>query len=245
MKQLTLRTGFALVVVAGLIGTLSAQTPALPTVDQVIDKYVAAMGGQAAFEKLTSRVATGTIELPDFGMNGTVRLTEKAPNKSLVQVEMPGMMIREGTDGVVAWDENPQTGLREKSGTELAEAKRGSTFNLEIKLKSVYPKMTVTGREQIGVRPVIVIEAVPADGSPAKLFFDADSGLLLKQSSSRQTEQGPIAFDNFYEDYRTQDGIKQPFTIRQVTPQFSSVIKINDMKHNVTVDDAIFKKPGF
>jgi hypothetical protein len=244
MKRLTVLIGVALVVALSPLGTLSAQTPALPSADQVIEKYVTAMGGQAAFEKLTSRVATGTIELPDFGMNGTMRLTEKAPNKSLVQIELPGMMIREGTDGAIAWDENPQTGLREKSGTELAEARRGSTFNLEIKLKTIYPKMTVTGREQVGTRPVIVVEAVPTEGSPAKLYFDAENGLLLKQSSTRQTEQGPVSFDNFYEDYRTQDGVKQPFTIRQVTAQFSSVIKISEMKHNVAVDDSVFKKPG-
>ena len=246
MKRLT---GIALLVVTGLVASLSAQTPAqtgaLPTVDQVIDKYVAAVGGQAAFEKITSRVAVGTIEIPDAGMSGTVRISEKAPNKALVQVEVAGMAIREGSDGVVAWDDNPQTGIREKQGTELAEAKRGTTFNLEIKLKTLYPKMTVTGRETVNGKATIVVNAVPADGAPAKFYFDADSGLLLKQSSTRETAQGPMSFDNFYDDYRTVDGIKQSFTIRQVTSAFSSIIKIIDMKHNVPLDDAIFKKPGF
>ena len=84
--------------------------------------------------------------------------------------------MREGTDGVVAWDENPQTGLREKTGLEFAEHKRGSIFNIETKLKTAYPKMTVTGRDTVNGRPAIVIDAIPDQGSPVKIFFDSETG---------------------------------------------------------------------
>src|SRR6188472_1451047 len=123
-------TSIAVLVLIAACGALSAQTQALPTVDQVLDKHLAAMGGQAAFDKITSRTAKATIEIPDMGMTGSMTIMEKAPNKSLVVIEIAQMTVREGTDGVVAWDENPQTGLREKSGIELAEYKRGSMFNV-------------------------------------------------------------------------------------------------------------------
>ncbi len=237
----------ASIVVVGLVAAcaaLSAQTPALPTVDQVLDKYLVAMGGQAAFDKITSRTAKATIEIPDMGMTGSMTITEKAPNKSLVVVEIAQMTMREGTDGVVAWDENPQTGLREKAGLELAEYKRGSIFNIETKLKTAYPKMNVTGRDTVNGRPAIVIDAIPEQGSPVKIFFDSETGLILKQAGSRETPEGPITFESFYDDYRPIDGIKQPHTLRQVTSRFTSVIRITEMKHNVPVDDALFKKPG-
>lgn len=237
----------ASIVVVGLVvacAALSAQTPALPTVDQVLEKYLAAMGGQAAFDKITTRVARATIEIPDMGITGSMTMTEKAPNKSLVIVEIAQMTVREGTDGVVAWDENPQTGLREKAGIELAEFKRGSIFNIETKLKTAYPKMTVTGRDTVSGRPAIVIDAAPDQGSPVKIFFDSETGLILKQAGTRETPEGPITFESFYDDYRTVDGIKQPHTLRQVTSRFTSVIRISEMKHNAPVDDAVFKKPG-
>jgi len=237
-------TSIAVLVLIAACGALSAQTQALPTVDQVLDKHLAAMGGQAAFDKITSRTARATIEIPDMGMTGSMTITEKAPNKSLVVIEIAQMTVREGTDGVVAWDENPQTGLREKSGIELAEYRRGSMFNVEARLKTAYPKMNVTGRDTVNGRPVIVIDAIPEQGAPVKIFFDSETGLILKQVGSRETPQGPTSFESFYEDYRTVDGIKQPHVLRQVTAQFTSVIRITEMKHNVPVDDALFKKPG-
>ena len=237
----------ASIVVVGLVAAcaaLSAQTAGLPTVDQVLEKYLAAMGGQAAFDKITSRTAKATIEIPDMGITGTMTMTEKAPNKAMVVVEIANMTVREGTDGVVAWDENPQSGLREKAGLELAEYKRGSLFNIETKLKTAYPKMNVTGRDTVNGRPAIVIDAIPEQGSPVKIFFDSETGLILKQAGSRETPEGPITFESFYDDYRTIDGVKQPHTLRQVTSRFTSVIRITEMKHNVPVDDALFRKPG-
>jgi hypothetical protein len=235
------------IVVVGFVAAcaaLTAQTPALPTVDQVLEKYLTAMGGQAAFDKITSRTAKATIEIPDMGITGMMTMTEKAPNKAMVVVEIANMTVREGTDGVVAWDENPQSGLREKAGLELAEYKRGSIFNIETKLKTAYPKMNVTGRDTVNGRPALVIDAIPEQGSPVKIFFDSETGLILKQAGSRETPEGPITFESFYDDYRTIDGIKQPHTLRQVTSRFTSVIRITEMKHNVQVDDALFRKPG-
>ena len=235
----------ASIVVLGLFASavLTAQTPALPTVDQVLEKHLAAVGGQAAFDKLTTRVTRGTIEIPDMGMSGALTATEKAPNKSLVVIELAQMTIREATDGKIAWDDNPISGMREKAGAELVEANRGATFNVETKFKTVYPTMNVTGRDTVNGRPAIVLDAIPEQGSPIKLFFDSETGLLLKQSGTRQSPEGPIAFESFYEDYRTVDGIKQPHVLRQVTAKFSSVIRITEMRHNVPVDDAVFRKP--
>ena len=223
---------------------LAAQTPQLPTVDEVLNKYLAAMGGQAAFDKITTRTARATIEIPDMGISGEMTVTEKAPNKSLVVVQIAQMTVREGTDGTIGWDENPQSGIREKTGLELAEFKRGSMFNIETKLKTAYPKMNVTGRDTVNGRPVVVIDAIPEQGAPVKIFFDTETGFILKQSGVRETPEGQIAFESYYDDYRPIDGIKQPYTLRQVTAKFTSVIRITEMKQNVPVDDAVFRKPG-
>src|ERR1700693_4945034 len=59
-----------------------AQKPAAatPSADQILDKYVAAIGGEAAWHKLNSRIAKGTIEIPAMSLSGTVESHEKAPN---------------------------------------------------------------------------------------------------------------------------------------------------------------------
>jgi hypothetical protein len=244
MKRMTVAGALAFVGVLAFRAHAAPQEP-LPTVDQVIDRYVTAMGGRAALEKLTSRVTTGTIELPDMGISGTVHLTEKAPNKNYAQVEFAGMgLMREATDGTLAWEENPQDGLREKAGEELAQTQRNATFNAELHLKTMYPTMNVTGREQLGGRTVVALTATPANGTPVRMYFDAETGLLARRSETLHTSQGPTDIDAFMEDYRVVDGVKQPFLVRQITPTFSAVIRITEIKHNVAVDDAMFRKPG-
>ena len=132
------------------------QTPALPTVDQVLEKYVAAVGGRAALEKVTSIRTQGTIEIPDFQITGTIEIVQKAPDKMLQTATLSGIGLqREGFDGTIGWAEEPQNGLRQKAGAELADAKRGALFPRELKLKQQYPTMAVTGRERVGERDTI------------------------------------------------------------------------------------------
>jgi hypothetical protein len=101
------------------VARLSAQgqSTGLPTVDQVLEKYITAAGGREAMEKVTSRVSTGTFEIPDMGLTGPVTISEKAPNKSLTVIELGGMgQVRDGSDGTVAWEEAPGGGgIRDKT----------------------------------------------------------------------------------------------------------------------------------
>jgi hypothetical protein len=236
----------ALVLLVGLTGAApAAQTGALPTIDQVLDKYIAGSGGRAAIEKVTSFRAQGTIQITDAGISGTIELLQKAPDKACTTVELGGIgRQREVFDGTIGWSEDSQNGVRQKSGVELAEAKRGATFGRELKMKSIYQTLTVKAREKVGARDAIVVEAVPAEGSPTRLFFDAESGLLLRQVGTRVTPQGPLDVEVTFEDYRAIDGVQRPFTVRQATSMFSAIIQLTDIKHNVPIDDAVFKKPG-
>jgi hypothetical protein len=217
---------------------------ATPTIDQVLDKAITALGGRAAMEKVTSRTGKGTIEIPDAGMNGSIQVYEKAPNMSAIVIDLGGMQIRQAFDGAVAWEDNPQEGIRVKSGVELAEAKREATFNPELKMKQLYTKLTVRGREKVGTSDAWAVDAVPAEGSPVVFYFDVESGLPVRMDSTRDTPQGPIAVQAFLDDYRVVDGIKVAHVLRQVTPMFTMTMRLTEVKHNVTLDDKMFKKPG-
>jgi outer membrane lipoprotein-sorting protein len=223
---------------------LTAQTAAPPTVDQILQKSIDAMGGRAALEKITSLTAKGTVSVPDAGVDGTITLFQKAPNKALTIADIGGQQQREAFDGTIGWAEDPQNGLREKAGLELAEARRGAVFGRELVMKTVYPKMTVQGREKLATREAYVVEAVPAEGAPARLYYDVESGLLVRQVVSRQTPAGPIDVDVAFDDYRDVAGVKRPFKITQTTSAFTAVIQLSEVKHNVEIADAMFKKPG-
>jgi hypothetical protein len=223
---------------------IGAQAPKLPTVDQIVDKYVASVGGKAS-EKVTSLQGRGTVKIAEAGLAGTIEVLQKTPDKQVTIVDIAGFgQQKEGYDGVVAWVTDPQTGLREKSGGELADVKRSSMFPRELKMKQIYPKMTVKGQEKVGTRDTWVVVGEPADGLPARLYFDVETGLPIRQVVTRQSPAGPMEVDVRFDDYRVVDGVKRPFSIHQITAQFTVVIEFTEVKHNVPIDDAVFRKPS-
>jgi hypothetical protein len=245
MKRIAQSVAVASLGVFVLFSTIAqAGQTATPTVDQVLDKAVTALGGRAAMEKVTSRTGKGTIEIPDAGMSGSIQVFEKAPNMNAVVIDLGGMQIRQAFDGTVAWEDNPQEGLKVKSGVELAEAKREATFNPELKMKELYTKLTVRGREKVGTSDAWVVDAVPAEGSPVVFYFDVESGLPVRMDATRESPQGAIPVQAYLEDYRAIDGVKVAHVLRQVTPMFTMTMRLTEVKHNVTLDDKMFKKPG-
>jgi outer membrane lipoprotein-sorting protein len=238
---------FVLAVAAAFAAAQSAaraQTASLPTIDQILDKYVAGAGGRAAIEKITSVDGKGTIDIPEANVSGTVELIQKAPDKALTVVDITGVgQQREGFDGAVGWSDDPQNGLRQKNGVELAEAKRAATLGRELKMKMLYPKLVVKGVEKVDEKDAYVVEGTPAEGAPVKLYFDAGTGLLVRQIATRQMPQGPLEVEVTFADFRAVDGVQRPFTIRQATSLFTAVIHLTDVKQNVPIDDAVFKSP--
>ena len=221
------------------------QAEALPTIDQILDKYVAALGGKAAIEKITSTASKGTFDIAAFGATGNAEVWEKAPNKTALKLDIPGFgIVQEGFNGTVAWSQDPQSGLREKTGTELAATKLDADFYKPIRLKQLYPKMTVKGKGKVGEADAYLVEATPAEGAAETWYFDAASGLITKMDLERDSPQGKMAVQVFSEDYKAVDGVKVAHTIRQVTPAFTIIIKLDEIKHNVPVDDAKFNKPA-
>jgi zinc protease len=216
-----------------------------PTADQILDRYVKAVGGREAWQKFTSRITTGTIEVPSMNLAGIVIIHEKAPDRLLASVVINGAAFRQGFDGTAGWTDDPQDGLRDQSGAELAEARRDADFYHPLDLRKLYTKLTVTGTEKIGDRNTYVVEAAVPEGSePTKMYFDVESGLLLRVISQHHGSDGVTQFREDFDDYRDVDGIKVPFTSRQTNGDTTYTMTINEVHHNVDLDDSEFVKPA-
>lgn len=253
MKRTLTTLTFILAIAVAALAQGGSQKPgadakpagALPTADQIIEKYVQAIGGKAAIEKQTSRVSKGTFELPAFGASGTAEIFEKAPNKTASVINIAGFgVVQEGYDGKTAWSQDPQSGLREKAGAELASAKLDAEFLKPIRIKQLYPKLVVKGKDKVGDKEVYVVEATPVESSVETWYFDTQTGYMLRQDAERESPQGKQPIQVYLDNYKDVDGIKLPFKIHQVTPAFTIDIKIDEVKHNVAIDDAKFAKPA-
>lgn len=226
----------------------SSGTPAtavsLPTVDQVLNRYVAAIGGREAWSKLHSRTSLGTIQMPAMHLTGTVMIHEKAPNKVLLVVILAGQTYRQGYDGSVGWSDDPENGTKEKTGAQLVEAARDADFYRPLHMGKTYVRLAVTGEQKVGDRDAWVLQADLPEGGSDKLFFDTQSGLIVRAVSQQHTDQGVVAVAEDFKDYREIDGVKLPFEVLQTNGDSTLTISLGEVRHNVELDDSEFVKPA-
>jgi zinc protease len=217
----------------------------LPTIDQVLDKYVKALGGKAAIQRPTSIQFKGTFDLPAANLSGNVERLSKAPNKYIFSIDIGGFgLVQQAFNGDAGWAQDPQSGLRDLAGVELAQTRREADMYRDIKLKELYTKLVVKAKDRVGDKEVYIVEATPPEGGVEKLYFDTQSGLIIKTDLEAETPQGKMPVEVYLDDYKDVEGIKVPFTLRQVTPAVSFSIKITEVKYNVPVDDSKFTKPS-
>jgi hypothetical protein len=208
---------------------------ALPTVEAVLDKYVAAIGGREAQKRITSRVTKGRV-------GGKLEVFAKAPNKSLTIMDVePLGVIKQGFDGRTGWTFS-QNGLEIANEVDRA-ALADADFYRDIKLKELYTRIKVIDKVKEGFREVYVVEATPSGGSAERFYFDVDSGLLVRRDLTRPMSRGPMRAEVYFSDWREVDGVKIPFKMTQVMPTRKFVTTIEEVKHNVPVDEAIFRRP--
>ena len=218
-------------------------TPAPPTADQILAKYTDAIGGQAAIDKMKTRVMKGTYT----GFNGAELVFEAsltAPDKFYVSVTTPQGTNERGFDGKVAWERNSR-GVNELTDPLLDQMKSMFLSFRNIKLKEEFTRLRLGGRDKIGDRAVVIVSGTTTDNHRERLFFDAETGLLLRRISYIETMIGVIPEQIDFEDYRDVDGLKFPFTVKasSVEPGLVSTRKYSEINMNAPVDDSKFKMP--
>ena len=219
-------------------------TPALPSADEIFNKYIAALGGQANIDKLKSRTLKASVVQP----NGTVSLEslQAAPDKFYITATTPGGAFERGFNGKVGWEKGPR-GIRELNAAEVGQLQSSIGLLKQINLKPQFTSTRVRLAPKIGDRPVIMVIGTAPDTHQERLYFDAETGLLLRRISYMQTMIGLIPTQLDFEDYRDVDGMKLPFTIRLSTVEPGNPITalaFSEMKLNVTVDDSKFNMPA-
>lgn len=215
---------------------------ALPSVDQVLDRYEQAIGGKTALTKITNRILKGSR----IGADGVLvpeEVYQKAPNKLLIITSYPSVVFRSGFNGTNGWARSSK-GDSQVGGEQLAEIVRDAESYGNTRIREIYSHMTVDGMATIADREALVISATTRSGLSEKLYFDLQTGLLLRRYKESQTALGPFPTQTDYEEYRDVDGVKLPFGIRWSMPGRSWGRKIVEVKQNTSIDDAIFNPPA-
>ncbi|HZP33685.1 MAG TPA: c-type cytochrome [Candidatus Acidoferrales bacterium] len=231
--------------------------PVLPSIDEILAKYIQALGGQQALGKVTSRMIVATQDLSS-GPGGKVPLPaqieryQKTPNLSLTIAHIANGTLSEGFDGKSAWNQNLKGVVADVGPTvDQARARRNAGFYSEtLDLKQQYTKMEVSGVARVNGTEAYEVIGYPANDAEEKLYFDVVTGLLLRKSTILPTPLGNSPFQVDYADYKeTSSGLRFPFTMRmtpatpRAEPSTHSTMRIQKVDDNPNMDLAKFARP--
>jgi photosynthetic reaction center cytochrome c subunit len=220
-----------------------AKENAGPAADQLLDKYVQAAGGAAAIDKVTSRVMKGTI---DFGGKTLpIEIYSKDPEKRISFTHMPEGDSITAFNGHEGWLGSPgRPGVHEMHGSELDAASIDADLHLATHLKPMFTEMRVQGTEKIGDHEAYVVVGQVEGKPPIRLYFDEQSGLLVRLVRFGETALGLLPTQIDYADYRDTNGVKIPYRWTLARPSGRFTIQVSEVKQNVPVDEAKFVKPA-
>jgi len=224
-----------------------AQAPGAPTADQVLDKYVQALGGSQRLASLTSFVAKGTSA--GYGPEGEKRPFEvfaKAPAQRTVIIHTldgDSTTTYDGRGGWIAAPHRPVPVLP-LTGQDLDGARLDAELSFPGRVKDVLTKWRVGPPSTINDRDVQVVQGTSTGGATATLYFDKESGLLVRQVRYADSPVGRMPTQIDYADYRDVSGVKLPFRLNVVWLDGQESIQLTDVQANVPIDAARFGKPA-
>lgn len=231
-----------------------AHSAAAQTVDEVVEKCVAALGGRAALGKLTSRSATGTITLstPGGDLTGSIEILNAVPNRSrtLIKVDASSLgaglvVVDQRFNGVAGYVMDSLQGNSDVTGNQLDNMRNGAFPTPLLNYKQMGATATLSGKEKVGDRDAYVVIFEPASGSIVRQYIDAETYLTLKAVAKVDVPQlgQEVEQTTEFSDYRDVDGIKTAFRVASTSAIQRLSVTITKVEHNVRIDEALFSKP--
>jgi hypothetical protein len=232
----------------------SARAVAAQTVDEIIEKHLAASGGRAALGKLTSRVITGTftVATPAGEFSGPIEITNQAPNRlrTLITLDLAAVgagkvTIDQRFDGLTGYAIDTLQGNRDITGDQLEAMRNGIFPSPLLDYKANGLTLELTGKEKVGDREVYLVVMKPKTGPSAKMYIDATTFMMVRQVASMDVPPvGLLEQTTDLSDEREVDGIKVPHKITSTSSVQNFTVTVTKVVHNVAVDPMMFVKPA-
>jgi photosynthetic reaction center cytochrome c subunit len=216
------------------------------TANEILDKYLDALGGTAQLGKLTSFTAKGTYSGFDTDHKEVpVDIFAKAPNQRTWVIHMAdgdSYRVFDGRNGWWAGPDGPAP-IETLTSGNLDRYRLEALVAFPAGIKQAFSGWKV-GRTAIDDRPVRIVQGTTTGLLPVNLYFDTKSGLLVRLVRWNATPVGPVPTEINYEDYRDVAGVKMPFTWTVSQTYMQMTIKLTEIRPSVPVDAKMFAKPA-
>jgi photosynthetic reaction center cytochrome c subunit len=221
------------------------------TADQILDKYLTALGGAQKVATLKSFIATGKEEgYVDVKGGGVFQIFAKYPDQRTVLIAFPDAPDRgnqtRSYNGKLGWFTTPRALLGEYqvTGTELDGLKLDAELSFPAQIKQVLTSLRVGYADSVGDKEVQVVQGRGPDNLLATLYFDKKTGLLVRLLRYGRSPIGRVPTQVDYSDYRDVNGIKFPFKYKFSWLDGRDSFTITKVEVNVPIKATEFGKPS-
>lgn len=222
---------------------------ATPSSKEVIERHLKEIGGVDKLKSITSIVATGTVSIPQAGINGRVELYQSGKPgeaKALMKVSLPGIGDQSsGMNGDVIWENSQVTGPEILSGERAAQMKLQMAMMPLMRYSEFFDTIEVTGTENFDGQPCYVLKAVKGKSKPVITYFSTKTGLEVGGRMHAATPVGEMELVTTIADYKDTDGVKIPHLVTVKLPNgMSQEVKFESYKLNTAIADDILAVPA-
>jgi len=218
-------------------------SPDLPKADEIVQKYVAAVGGADAISKLTSLIEHGTTDFA--GRQFQTDIFIKSPNRIATVTHFPGgangTTAFDGTAGFVSFPGNP---VHPMSSADLVAARMDADLHFPLDIKNFFSELQVQKKVTVADKDTILVVGKRAGVPAVDMYFDTQSGLLSRLVRYEASPLGlnPTQLD--YSDYREVSSVKLPFHWVSAAPTGRSAVQISAAEANTPLADEVFQNPS-
>src|SRR5271166_3147302 len=215
-----------------------------PSGSSVLAKYLDALGGKAALDKVTTRVEKGNALLA-AGRQLPIEVFAKAPDMRASVMHTPNGDSVTGYNGHAGWLSAPGRPLHEMSASDQYAAKLDAIVMFPEYLAAMFGELKLQPHpEAVGDHAATVVWGITKGQPPVKLYFDPETGMLVRMLHYTDTALGLNPTQVDYLDYRDAGGVKTPYRWTIARPSGAFTIQLDEVLSNAPIDAAKFEKPA-
>lgn len=211
---------------------------ALMTGEDVIRKYIQAIGGADNIMKVQDKTVMMQAKIQNYDISAVIY--QKAPNKMLQKFTFAGMEQIILYDGEKAFQKSVM-GDEELTGDNFEMMSFEAGLHNILKLNELGVKIENKGLEKTGGKDAWKIEIKMKGGAVIRHFYDKETGLRIREERTVDSPQGKITQSTDLSDYREVNGVLYPHLMKQNAGGMNLELKITAIQINGGIPDSVFK----
>lgn len=199
------------------------------------------LGGEKALQAVRSSEKTGRITRVSDGAAGAFAMRAAQPNFYNTAFDLNGFETEFGFNGKSGWTRDSREGLRTLTGDASRDFQAEANYRSArwLSYKKEKGKIVAGGSYDLDGKPANILILTTAKGAAIKMYFDAASGLLRRE----EIPSGAAAIISDFSDYRSVDGVQEPFSITRKVGEEVYEIKLDRIVHNQAIAKETFNFP--